>query len=196
MTRFLIFALMVGSMTPFAGCSGNSGTSRVHKEGSYFEVALPAGWTVQTQGLGLSQEEKKVYGVTLAGPATPAAGQGSAPRISALYYAPDNLMDKTPEKFINVHSSEAPKDGVFPALPKVEGGKIGGLPARVFGNVTSERGARRTIDSKGTVVWESFAVVPLKKGYYVLRYTAPADKYNGRLKVFEAFIASFKPLLK
>lgn len=170
---------------------------KIHKEGRYFEVALPEGWSVQPQGMGLSPDEKKVYGLTLSAPYDLADGDGSEPRISAHYYAPDNLVDKTPDKYIRIHSSPEPARGTaFPSLPQAPGGKVSGLPVKIFGNITYERGPDRSLDAKRTEIWESFAVIPLKKGYYALRYSAPSGKYARHLPAFEAFIASFKPLLE
>lgn len=193
----IIFYAMFCLMTVSSACAGNTpapGNSRVHREGKFFEAVLPEGWTVvPASGLGLSPEEKKVYGVSLAGPSD---GSASAPLISAHYYAPGNLMDKTPEKYIRVHSlPEGARPAAMPALPKAAGDKVGGRKARLFVNITHERGADRTMGG-GAEVWEGFAVIPLKKGYYALRFSAPAAEYQKFLPVFEAFIASFKPLMK
>ncbi len=198
MTRgnILIYAMFC-LMTASAACAGNTpapGGPKAHREGKYFEAVLPEGWTVlPAAGFGLSQEEKKVYGLDLSGPSD---GTASAPMISAHYYAPDNLLDKTPEKYARVHSlPEGAKPAALPALPAVKDGKVGGRKAKVFVNITHERGADRTMGG-GKEIWEGFAVIPLKKGYYALRYSAPAAKYQEFLPVFEAFVASFKPLLK
>ncbi|MDD5285975.1 MAG: hypothetical protein PHD54_08955 [Desulfuromonadaceae bacterium] len=168
---------------------------KIHKEGRYFEVALPESWSVQPQGMGLSPDEKKVYGLTLSAPYDPEGWDGPEPRISAHYYAPENLVDKTPDKYIRAHSSPEPARGTaFPSLPKAADGKVSGLPVKIFGNVTYERGSDRSLDAKRIEIWESFAVIPLEKGYYALRYSAPSGKYAKHLPAFEAFIASFKPL--
>lgn len=194
MTRrnILIYAMFC-LMTVSAACAGNTpapGDRKVHREGKYFEAALPEGWTVvPAGGYGLSPAEKKVYGVELAGP-------DAGARISAHYYAPDNLVDKTPEKYMRVHSlPEGAAPAAVPAPPKAKDDKVGGRKARIFVNITHERGADRSLGG-GTEVWEGFAVIPLKKGYYALRYSAPAGKYADHLPVFEAFLASFRPLLK
>lgn len=196
-SRNFLFYAMFCLMTASAACAGNTpapGDKKVHREGNFFAAVLPEDWTiVPASGLGLSPEEKKVYGVSLSGPSD---GLASAPLISAHYYAPDNLMDKTPEKYIRVHSlPEGAKPAAMPAPPKVPGDKVGGRKARLFVNITHERGADRTIGG-GAEIWEGFAVIPLKKGYYALRYSAPAAKYTQFLPVFEAFVASFKPLMK
>lgn len=195
--RHILIYAMFCLMTASSACAGGTpapGDKKVHREGKFFETVLPEGWTVvPASGLGLSPAEKKVYGVSVSGPSD---GTASAPLISAHYYAPDNLMDKTPEKYIRVHSlPEGAKPAALPALPRAAGDKVGGRKAKLFVNITHERGADRAIGG-GAEVWEGFAVVPLKKGYYALRYSAPAAKYQQFLPVFEAFIASFKPLMK
>lgn len=189
--RLLFYAIFC-CMTAASSYAGGAapGDGKTHREGSYFEVALPAGWTpVPAAGYGLSPAEKKVYGLELAGPAEGAL-------ISAHYYAPGNLVDKTPEKYIRVHSlPEGAKPAALPALPKAAGDKVGGRKAKLFVNITHARGAERTVGG-GAEVWEAFAVIPLKSGYYALRYSAPAAKYAESLPAFEAFLASFRPLLK
>lgn len=173
-----------------AGGLPEKAQTAVHRERAYFEAALPENWTQVPLGMGLSPDEKKVYGITLLGPDE---GGGSAPRISAHYFAPENLVDKTADKYIRVHSSKPPAAGAaFPALPRVKGGKVGGRKAEIFANVTRERGEGDEV----AVIWESFAVLRAEKGYYALRLSAPAGRYAEFLPVFEAFLASFKPLLK
>ena len=162
--------------------------ARLHKEGKYFEVAIPPGWTPEEQSFGLSPDEKKIYGVTLAGPYTESVVEA---RMSAHYCAPDNLMDKTPEKYIRVHSYSADKSGVG-----VSSGTVGGLPAKRFENVSFRLIPPRSLNAKKIGIRESFAVIPLKRGYYALRYTAAAEDFAAGLPAFEAFLSSFKPLLK
>ena len=159
-----------------------------------FARALPSGWTPQEEYTGLSSDEKKIYGITLRGPS---AGAGPAAKLEAYYYAHDNVMDKTSAKFIRVHSSPVPKSGAaFPRALKAEGDKVGGLPAKLFSSVSSGRNTAHSLDAKRTELWESFAVIPAKRGYYVLRYSAAPDKYEAGFPLFEAFVSSFKPLLK
>lgn len=180
-------AVILCAAAPCAHGGGDAAPS--HRERDYFEVAIPSGWVVQEQYFGLSPDEKKVYGVTLSGPST---GTLIVPRLAAHYYAPGNLLDKTPEKFIRVHSSPAGKSGAG----AVRRGRVGGLPAKLFENVSSAGSSDRSLDSERIEMREGFAVIPLKRGYYVLRYSAAADKYEEGRPAFEAFVSSFRPLLK
>lgn len=195
MPRTAFTATILCAMCALACASAKTGDgARVHKEGAYFEVALPPGWVPQEQYLGLSQDEKKVYGLTLEGPA---AGTAVVPRLGAHYYAPDNLMDATPGEFIRAHSYRAAGSSAAVSGAESAGGAtVGGLPAKRFEKISYERGPGSPLKAVKIKVRESFAVIPLKQGYYVLRYSAAADKFEAGLPVFEAFVSSFNPLLK
>jgi len=69
--------------------------------GNYFKCSIPADWSVYDPVFGLSAEEKKVYGVTLSGPQN---GSPVSPVISIHYYAPGNLLHKTMDRFVRIHS--------------------------------------------------------------------------------------------
>lgn len=192
--RFCLLAAALCFTVPLSARAGGEPRPAVHREGDYFEATIPDGWKKKRSGFGLSQEKKKVYGITLQGRAPAGTAPGDAPNISAQYYAPGNLLDATAEKFIRVHSSPAPEGAKLPPLPKA--GSVGGLKAEIFSKVTVSRGGSHQIEAAKVETWEAFAVVPLKSGYYVLRYSAPPAGYADGLAVFEAFIAAFKPLLK
>lgn len=195
MPRTAFAATILCAMCALACASAKTGDgARVHKEGAYFEAALPPGWVPQAQYLGLSQDEKKVYGITLEGPST---GTYVTPVIAAHYYGPGNLMDETPEDFIRSHSSRAAGGSDAVSGAGSNGGrKVGGLPAKRFEKTSYQRGPGSPLKALKIKVREGFAVIPLKQGYYVLRYSAAADTYEAGLPVFEAFVSSFKPLLK
>jgi hypothetical protein len=193
--RSVLLAAIIICSAVLSGLRAEEATkAQRYREIDCFEIDIPAGWTKQEQYFGLSQAEKGIFGITLSAP-----GHGGPVQslMSAHYYAPDNLMDKTPEKFIRIHSTEAPQNrAAFPTLPKVEGGAIVGLPIKIFGNITAQSSKPRSLNSERIEVWESFVVIPLKSGYYALRYTAAREAYEQNLAAFEAFIASFKPLKK
>lgn len=189
MNRSAMFATLLCLAAP-AFCTDGPLAQKVHREGNYFEVTEPAGWSEDVSYLGLSPDEKKVYGVKLT---APAHGTASAPMMSAHYYAPGNLMDETADNFIRGHLTKAVKG---PRGPKAKAGKVGGIKAKLFGGVSYEASEPHSLKAERIEIWESYAVLPLKKGYYVLRYSAPAADFNAGMPVFEAFVASFKPLLK
>lgn len=186
MKRIALLAAFACSLLPAAWCADAATAQKPRRVGKYFEVTIPAGWTEDKAYFGLSDEEKKVYGLKLA--------QAEGGRtMAAHYYAPGNLVDRTAEKFIKLHSSPSAKG---PSGPRAAGGKVGGLPAKLFGGVSYAADKPHSLDSARAEIWESYAVVPLAKGYYVLRYAAPAAGFAAGMPAFEAFVASFKPLLK
>ena len=181
------FFCTVGST---AGAEGERAPA-VYRQGDYFEAVIPPAWGRERSVFGLSPEEKKVFGIRLTGP-----GMGEPVTIAAHYYAPGNLLDATAEKFIRIHSMNAPAGMKWPAVPRAKDGKVGGLNARLFSSVSIGHGGERRLDAPKIETWEGFVVLPLLQGYYVLRFSASPEDYVKWLPVFEDFIAAFKPLLK
>lgn len=164
-----------------------------YTEKNYFSVAFPPGWVEAGEGLGLSDEEKKVYGAEVLGPVS----GGFAVKIGVHYYAPGNLLHKTYEKFIKLHSKSAlgaNLDGKV--YGKVKSGKAGDYYAKVFERKVFEYFPKNSMNPAKIHIYESFAVVPVKSGFYVLRYYAPLDLAKANLKAYEAVLASFKPLIR
>ncbi len=186
--------LMAAAFCLTAGpAQGEAPRGQAYAEGKYFSVVFPPGWVKKEEGVGLSDEEKKVYGAEFFGPA---AG-GLAVRIGVHYYAPDNLVHKSPEKFIKLHSQPAlgiNLDGKV--YGKVKPGKAGNYYARIFERKVFEYLPANALHPKKIPVYESFAVVPVKNGFFVLRYYAPMDLAKASLKEYEAVLASFKPLVR
>lgn len=165
-----------------------------HTEGTYFTVNLPAGWEKRDPPFGLSAKEKKVFGVEVFGPAT---ADDISCRISVHYYAPGNLLHKTPEKFIKIHSK--PVFGVNLDGKKygpVKAGSVAGRRARFFERFVFEYIPPESVEQKKVSVYEHFAVAPAKSGFFVLRYYAPKEIARANLRAFEEVLASFKPLIK
>ncbi|MDP2866395.1 MAG: hypothetical protein Q8O90_09145 [Elusimicrobiota bacterium] len=172
---------------------GETPAGQAYTEGGCFTVVFPAGWVKKEPALGLSEDEKKVYGVEFFGPAS----DGLAVRIGVHYYAPENAVHKTPEKFVKLHSQSAigvNLDGKV--YGKVKPGKAGNYYARVFERKVFEYLPPNALHPKKIHIYEKFAVVPVKNGFYVLRYYAPMDLAKANLKAFEAVLASFKPLAR
>lgn len=165
-----------------------------YTEGSYFTVTLPAGWEKRDSAFGLSAKEKKVYGVEVFGPA---GEEGIACAISVHYYAPGNLLHKTMEKYIKRHAQpvfEANIDGK--QYGKVKAGEVAGHSAKLFERITYEYFPPEAIKQKKVAVYEHFAVVPAKAGFYVLKYHAPKEIAKANIKAFEDILDSFVPLAK
>lgn len=162
-------------------------------QGNYFRCSVPRGWSEYHQSFGLSQEEKKVYGVTLFGPSD---GGPVPPTISLHYYAPGNLLHRTMDKFIRGHSQ--------PVLgPPSEGGSHGEVrPVAIAGRqaVTFERTnvrytGGRTLNPDKVVLFERFVVVPDEsyRGFYVLSLSVQDRTRSKHAGIFEAVTESFRP---
>lgn len=200
----LLFVFM-----PFAGLYAGSDEEQQTKfqeyisEGDYFRCIIPEGWHKWESDFGLSQSEKKVYGIVMFGPAI---ADGLKARISVHYYAEGNLVHKTADRFIETHSKP-----VFGPGTEIPGSKY----SRVADTVVARRKAKKfeqqtfdfidhvydpksgrfytPIDPKKIPVIEKFIVIPTKEGYYVLHYYAPLEISEANFKAFEEVVKSFKP---
>lgn len=162
-------------------------------QGNHFTCSLPRDWGEYQPGFGLSQEEKKVYGVTLFGPSD---GGPAPPTISLHYYAPGNLLHRTMDKFIRGHSQPVPG-------PPSEGGSHGEVrPVAIAGRqaVTFERTnvrytGGRTLNPDKVVLFERFVVVPDEsdRGFYVLSLSVQDRTRSKHAGIFEAVTESFRP---
>ncbi|MDD2805359.1 MAG: hypothetical protein PHV33_07370 [Elusimicrobiales bacterium] len=172
---------------------GATPAGRTYTQDKCFSVVFPQGWVKKEEGLGLSDAEKKVYGAEFFGPVS----GDLAVKIGVYYYAPGNLLYKTPEKFIKLHSQPAlgiNLDGKV--YGKVKNGKAGNYFAKLFERRVFEYLPSNNLHPKKIPVYESFAVVPLKNGFFVLRYYAPMSQAKAGLAAYEAVLASFKPLVR
>lgn len=185
-TLFCLFTLCLS-------CAGAAGAQGAFTKEGCFSVTPPAGWAASLPSSALSEKERKIYGVEFAGPSSAA---GSA-RITVNYYAPGNKLHKTPERYIKLHSR--PPFGVNTdkkEYGQVKTGLAGNYHAKTFERKVFEYVPAGSMDAQKVAVYERFAVVPVKRGFYVLRFTAPEALARANLKSYEAALASFKPLIK
>lgn len=186
----LLVAAMLLAAAP-AVAAEKQGQEYTYKD--RFTVVFPAGWDRNPEVLGLTDEEKKVYGAEFLGPASGPVRTS----ISVLHYAPGNLLHKTHEKYIKLHSSPPLGDNLDGKVyGKVSAGKAGNYYARVFERKTFEYFPKRSLDARKYFIYEKFTVVPVKNGFFVLRYSAPAELARKNLAQYEALVASFKPLMR
>ncbi|MFH1830613.1 MAG: hypothetical protein ABH871_07545 [Pseudomonadota bacterium] len=170
------------------------GPAMTYIEKGYFTVEIPAGWLKADVAFGLSQEKKKVYGANFLAASD---SDGLAPRISVHYYAQGNLLHKTADKFIRTHSEPvlgATDDGRY--YSPVKKGLVGKYHAKVFECNTFEYIPPESIDQKKIPVYEKFAVVPAKAGFYVLSLYSPMETSKANLKAYKSVLASFKALVR
>lgn len=190
---FVIIAVTAFSPSASRGLDKMPEFVKYVSSGDYFKCNIPADWSIDTPGFGLSAEEKKVCGVTLFGPPN---GGPVAPLISVHYYAPGNLLHKTMEVFINRHSG--------PVLGFVAEGKsygdvreieFAGRKAQTFDRIDVRFIGERALHPLKVSIFEKFIVIPGIKddGFYVLKLSVPAadkDKFTG---IFEESVKSFIP---
>lgn len=180
--------------------------------GDYFTCDIPPDWG-QTDGsmIGLSDEEKKAYGIKLQAPFW-----GEIPtKVSVYYYAEGNLLYKSADHYLRLFAQ--------PALgTALEGNSYGAVSPTVISGregVTFERikneylplnntispidrendnnplvYERRELMARPVPVRERFVVLPAPPGFYALRYSAPEEDFAEFLPVFEKVVATFHAL--
>jgi hypothetical protein len=162
--------------------------------GKYFKCLIPADWSMLDQTFGLSQEERKVYGVDIF---DGSSGQMNRPAmISVYYFAPGNILHRTMNKYIKLHAE--------PVLGFVEEGASYGevrqiefmeRKVNIFERTVIHFLVPRSINSPKILVFEKFVVVPAKKdeGFYVLKLSVPSERKEKYIEIFEATVKSFLP---
>lgn len=187
MLKTLSVILLLSAAAP---CAAGSNLLTVR---NCFTVVMPEGWAMEKDTYGLTNGEKQVYGADFLEP-----GRKEFPaRVSVNYYAPGNLENGTYEKYIRRHSKPplgANLDGKV--YGKVKPGRAGNYYAQVFDRKTFELVPPRSLKARKVFLYEKFYVVPVSRGYYVLRLTAPMDSAKAALKKFEAAAASFMPAIR
>jgi len=196
--KILSGVLIIIAMTAFRS-SASSGLDEMPKfkeyvsSGNYFKCSIPEDWSVYAPGFGLSEEEKKVYGVTLFGPQN---GSQVSSLISIHYYAPGNLLHKTMDKFIRTHVEPAlGLESEGESYSKVSQIKIAGRVAKTFERIDIRFIGQRAINMPKVSIYEKFIVIPDKSniGFYVLQLSVPVDIKNKYTGMFEEAVKSFLP---
>ena len=174
----------------------------------FFACEVPADWDMADHSIGLTAEEKRVYGVTLQGP-----WHGDVPvKIYIHYYADGNLLYRSLDHYLKLFSK--PALGVA-----LEGSSYGAVTSTILsgraGKVFERRkneyvplhnrlGDSDEPESKGTRIFEKaemmskavpvkerFIVLPAKNGFYALRYSASAENFQEFIQFFEKVTTSF-----
>jgi hypothetical protein len=162
-------------------------------QGNYFRCSVPRDWSEYQPGFGLSQEEKKVYGVTLFGPSD---GGPVPPTISLHYYAPGNLLHRTMDKFIRTHSQPVlgpPSEGE--SHGEVHPVAIAGRQARTFERKNVRYTGGRSLNPGKVVLFERFVVIPDEddRGFYVLSLSVSDEAGSRYAGIFKVVTESFRP---
>ena len=193
-TVFIIIAVTAFKSSVSMGSDKVPNFEEYVSSGNYFKCSIPAEWSVYHQVFGLSEEEKKVYGVTLFGPRKNRSAVD--PVISIHYYAPGNLLHKTMDIFIRRHSG--------PALGFVLEGKsygevrqieFAGRKAKTFERTDIRFVGEEAVNMPKVSIFERFIIIPTSKdeGFYVLRLSAPAEIKEEYTGIFEDTVKSFLP---
>ncbi len=160
--------------------------------GNRFKCMIPEGWSVcPSAALGLSEDEKKVYGVQFSSP----LGEGPVkPEISVHYYAPGNLLEKTADAFIKRRSGPLVHEGK--SYGQVRPLECAGRKARTFESLSFRNPDGRVIHPQEVTLHQRFIVVPAAKdeGFYVLQWSAPLETKDQSAAAFEGVTNSFVPL--
>ena len=155
----LIFIAIIGVHPVLSGALDEQRGSREYvSQGDHFTCTVPAGWSEYHPTFGLSQEEKKVYGVTLFGPPD---GSPVSPTISIHYYGPGNLLHKTMDKFIRTHSQTF-SGGTLDdqSYGEIRPTPIAGRQAKAFERTNVRYIGERSLNPDIVSVFERFAVIP------------------------------------
>jgi hypothetical protein len=189
----MLIAVMAFKPSVSAGADTVPKYAEYVSSGNYFKCSIPADWSVYDTGFGLSAEEKKVYGVTLFGPNN---GSPVSPVISIHYYAPGNLLHKTMDKFVRIHSEPVfglPSEGQ--SYGKVREITIAGREAKAFERIDMRFVGERVINMPRVSIFEKFIVIPARKdeGFYVLKLSVPVEMKDKHTGIFEESVKSFLP---
>jgi len=189
----IIIALMVFRPLASIGLDEMPKFKDYVSSGNYFKCSIPAEWSVYDPGFGLSEEEKKVYGVTLFGPQN---GSQVSSLISIHYYAPGNLLHKTMDEFIRIHAEPVfGLESEGESYSKVSQIKIAGRVAKTFERIDIRFIGKRAIKIPKVSIYEKFIVIPDGKagGFYVLQLSVPVDIKNKYTGIFAETAKSFLP---
>lgn len=186
--KIFVLSILLSAAVSFAGQK-----TVQYIEENYFKIEIPSGWEKVEQIFGLSQEKKKVYGKDFV---LAAESDEIQPRISVHYYAPGNIIHKTADKFIELHSK--PALGVAlddETYGPVKEKTIGRYNAKVFECNTFLFMPPRSTKQKKIPMYEKYTVIPTKTGFYVISLHSPAETSEKNIKVYESVVNSFKPLV-
>ncbi|HOG07473.1 MAG: hypothetical protein M0P04_04765 [Syntrophales bacterium] len=188
----IIFTLLIFS-APVRSEAPAPSFKEYQSTGDYFSCHIPVDWNRYEPVFGLSEEEKKIYGLTLFGPtALPAA----PPTFSVHYYAPGNRLHESMKKFVLVHAK--------PVLGFVAEGKsygevreieFAGRKAQTFDRLDIRYIGERSLHPQKVSVFERFIVAPDEhhQGFYALKLSVPLDSKEEYLPIFDRLTKSFTP---
>ncbi len=189
--------IMIVVMTFHSAVSGALDKVQKFKEyasfGNYFQCSIPEDWSVYPPGFGLSEEEKKVYGVILVGPQSKSP---IAPLLSIHYYAPGNLLHNTMDVFIRRHSQSNLGIAIEgKSYGQIQEMAVAGRQAKTFERIDIRFIGERVLHPTKVPIYEKFIAIPAGsgEGFYVLKLSVPAEMKDAYQGLFEVTVKSFRP---
>ncbi|HWA97092.1 MAG TPA: hypothetical protein VG713_01305 [Pirellulales bacterium] len=162
---------------------------RIELRDGHFACDIPRDWEMSRD----EHEEARIHyaGFFLVGPRQ---GDPLPPTISARYFAPDNTLFKDADAYLSRQ--------LQPGLVQVQGettsavreATLDGQPAKTFTRNTFDFVPPESLDSKRIDVREQYWVAPHRKGFVVLKFTAPTASFDRWHPAFARLIATFAAL--
>lgn len=199
----MVIAVVFGaSGTAFPRTEGAGKFIPYVSPGNYFTCLLPEGWRTN-ESSDPGRDATRVYGVEVYH-----GNSDHKVAISVKYYAADNSLYKSVDRFIEVHSKP-----VFGGLEQ-EGEKYGpvqevlvkGVKAKVFeralyefeDHVLDPASGRyyEPMTPKKFQMVERYVVVPAKAGFFVLQYRVSPEELKVREEIFTRVMESFEMSVK
>lgn len=190
-------------------------------DGKYFSILIPEGWS-KDEAI-MTRRNMKIFGIEIS---MSVDKKDSSPvkitdepeeikspydfhiwlakqkdrippvKITVEYYAKDNVLYKTPKKFIERFSQPDP---TLPSRGReygpVTNTSIAGMKAKQFEREISQFVPLYAVEQKDIAIYERYIVVPAKEGFYVLTYQCPMKSAKSNIQIFEKVVSSFKPFI-
>ena len=154
---------------------------------AHFRCEAPRDWRLIRD----KHEESRThcYGIYLAGPDEDAP---LGPTLSARYFAPDNTLGDTAEKYLRRHQEPGlvPLQGEKTSAP--EKTTLDGRPAKKFTRDTFEFFPPESLDTKKIPFREEYCVAPHLGGFVVLKLAAPTAGFARWRPVFQHLLDTFR----
>lgn len=153
-----------------------------------FRCELPADWALQQDNQ--RDEKDKIYGVQ--------AVVSRAPDLPAIliaveYYSPENRYFKSADDLIERYRNADKKMSVLgPEMGEVRLSRVGSYPARRFRQTASYPFPANSKNARDVTVLKEYVLIPRKKGFFMLRYSAPKERFAEESPRFDHVLKTFK----
>ena len=152
-----------------------------------FQCELSRDWVVKQDK---EQDEKDaVFGVQATAPQRPDA---PAALIAVEYYSPDNRYFKSAEELIK-HYRKVDREMSLsgPEMGAVQSLRVGKYAAKKFEQKTSYPFPANSINARKITVRKEYVLIPRQKGFFLLRYSAPAQEFEEKRSSFDRVLRTF-----